>query len=233
MKSQPYLLRRAGAEFVGTFALVSTGCGAIVVNHQTDALSHVGVALTFGLVITVMIAALGHVSGAHFNPAVTLAFALVRRFSSREVPIYVVSQLFGAVCGAFLLRMLFGATANLGATLPNADPIRSLVMEFFMTAGLMFVITAVATDSRVPSPLASIAIGASVALGALWGGPISGASMNPARSFGPALVADVWSYQWVYWLSPILGAALGALVYEMIRLPLPDRTSSIQAQPGD
>jgi MIP family channel proteins len=240
MKSQPYLLWRASAEFVGTFALVSTGCGAIVVNHQTGALSHVGVALTFGLIITVMIAALGHLSGAHFNPAVTLAFALARRFSWREVPIYVVSQLFGAAVGAFTLRMLFGMTAKLGATLPHGDPIQSMGIEFLMTAGLMFVITDVATDPRVPTPLASLAIGATVTLGALWGGPISDASMNPARSFGPALAAGLWSYQWIYWLSPIFGAALGALVYEMIRLPLPDpalahanQTSSIQPQPGD
>jgi aquaporin NIP len=127
-----------------------------------------------------MIAALGHFSGAHFNPAVTLAFALVRRFSWPEVPIYVVSQLCGAVSGAFLLQMLFGVTAKLGATLPIADPIQSLGIELLMTAGLMFVIMAVATDPRVPTPLASLAIGATVMLGALWGGPISGASMNPA-----------------------------------------------------
>jgi MIP family channel proteins len=180
-----------------------------------------------------MITSLGHISGAHFNPAVTLAFAFVRRFPWREVPVYVMSQLSGAVCGTFLLRTLFGTMANLGATLPSANPIQSLGIEFFMTAGLMFVITAVATDFRVPSPLASIAIGATVTLGALWGGPISGASMNPARSFGPALVAGVWSYQWIYWLGPLLGAASGVLVYEMIRLPLPDRTSSIQPQTGD
>lgn len=220
MKQQPYILRRAGAELVGTFALVTTGCGAIIVNAQTGALSHVGVALTFGLVITVMIAATGHLSGAHFNPAVTLALAFIRRFPWQEVPLYISGQLAGAILGAFTLRTLFGLTAGLGATLPQADPMQSLVLEFLLTAGLMFVITAVATDPRVPPFLAALSIGATVALGALWGGPISGASMNPARSFGPALVAGVWSHQWIYLLSPIVGAILGALAYQMIRLPL-------------
>lgn len=241
MKSQSYLLRRAGAEFVGTFALVSTGCGAIIVNEQTGALSHIGVALTFGLIITVMIAATGHLSGAHFNPAVTLALAFIRRFAWREVPAYISSQLFGAILGAFTLRVLFGPIAGLGATLPQTDPVQSLVIEFLMTAGLMFVITAVATDPRVPKPLAAVAIGATITLGALWGGPISGASMNPARSFGPALVAGIWSYEWIYWFGPILGAGLGALTYQMIRLPdahgihehTDQLSTTIQPQVGD
>lgn len=236
MKQQAYLLRRVGAELLGTYALVTTGCGAIIVNSQTGSLSHVGVALSFGLGITVMIASTGHLSGAHFNPAVTLALAFIRRFPWGEVPLYISGQLFGAILGAFTLRALFGLSANLGATLPQGDPIQSVVLEFLLTAGLMFVITAVATDPRVPTPLAALSIGATVALGALWGGPISGASMNPARSFGPALVAGVWSYQWIYWLSPIIGAALGALAYQMIRLPLlqSEPTSpTIQPQLGD
>jgi aquaporin NIP len=234
MKQQSNVLRRTGAELLGTYALVTTGCGGIVVNALTGALSHLGVALTFGLVITVMIAATAHLSGAHFNPAVTLALAFIRRFSWHEVPHYISGQLLGAILGAFTLRALFGATANLGATLPQGDPIQSLGLEFLMTAGLMFVITAVATDPRVPTPLAALAIGATVALGALWGGPISGASMNPARSFGPALIAGVWSHQWIYWLSPIVGAGLGALAYELIRLPLPQPSSqTIQPKSGD
>ena len=219
MKQNPYLLRRAGAELIGAYALVTTGCGAIIVNSLNGALSHVGVALTFGLVITVMIASTGHISGAHFNPAVTLAFAVIRRFPWVEVPIYVAAQLFGAILGAGTLRVLFGPTANLGATLPQAGPVQSLGIEFLMTAGLMFVITSVATNPRVPIPLAALAIGATVAIGALWGGPVSGASMNPARSFGPALVAGVWFQQWIYWLGPVLGASLGALIYQTIRLP--------------
>ena len=221
MKSQPYLLKRMGVEFVGTYALVTTGCGAIVVNTLTGTVSHVGVALTFGLIITVMIAATGHISGAHFNPAVTLAFAFIRRFRWSEVPLYISGQVLGAIFGALTLRVLFGVTASLGVTLPQADPIQSLMLELLLTAGLMFVIIAVATDPRVPHPLAALAIGATVALGALWAGPISGASMNPARSFGPALVAGVWSSHWIYWLGPTLGAGVGALVYEALRLPIP------------
>ena len=170
MKQGTYLLRQVGAELLGTYALVTAGCGAIIVNSQTSALSHIGIAVTFGLVITVMIAATGHISGAHFNPAVTLAFALIRRFSWREVPLYISGQLLGAILGAFTLRTLFGLTANLGATLPQGDLIQSLELEVLLTAALMFVITAVATDSRVPVPLAPIAIGATVMLDALWGG---------------------------------------------------------------
>lgn len=241
MTKRPYLLRRVGAEFLGAYALVAAGCGAILVNRMTGALSHVGVALTFGLVITVMIAATGHISGAHLNPAVTLAFSLIRRFPWNEVPLYIGGQLLGAMVGALTLRVLFGMTANLGATLPQAGPIQSLGMEVLMSAGLMFVITAVATDPRVPAPLAPLAIGATVALSALWGGPISGASLNPARSFGPALVAGIWSDQWIYWLGPFAGAGLGALAYQMIRLPEEkavlerfDQTSSVtQPQIGD
>ena len=236
MKQQAYLLRRVGAELLGTYALVTTGCGAIVVNSQTGALSHVGVALTFGLVITVMIAATGHLSGAHFNPAVTLALAFILRFPVSEVPLYIGGQLVGAILGALTLRILFGQTASLGSTVPVGDPVQSLGMEFLMTAGLMFVITAVATDPRVPTPLAALAIGATVALGAMWGGPISGASMNPARSFGPALVAGVWAYQWIYWLGPSIGAVLGALAYQMIRFPIVQSEispSTIQPQLGD
>lgn len=241
MKRQPYMLRRAGAEFIGTYALVTTGCGAIIVNALTGSLSHVGIAITFGLVITVMIASMGHISGAHFNPAVTFAFSLIRRFPWPEVPLYVGSQLLGAILGALTLCMLFGLTANLGGTLPDANSIQSLGMELLMTAGLMFVITAVATDSRVPIPLAALVIGATVAIGALWGGPISGASMNPARSLGPALVTGIWRDQWIYWLGPILGASLGALAYQTIRLPedsaelerLDQTAPTIQPQSGD
>jgi aquaporin NIP len=236
MKQRVYLLRRVAAKLLGTYALVTTGCGAIVVNSQTSALSHLGVALAFGLIITVMIVATGHLSGAHFNPAVTLALASIRRFPWREVPFYIIGQLLGAILGAFTLRSLFGLTANLGATLPQSDPIQSLGMEFLVTAGLMFLITAVATDPRVPTLLAALAIRATVALGALWGGPISGASMNPARSFGPALVAGAWSFQWIYWLGPIAGAVMGALTYQFIRLPVAPSEltpSTIQPQLGD
>ena len=183
-----------------------------------------------------MVAAMGHLSGAHFNPAVTMAFAITRHFSWREVPLYVSGQLLGTILGASTLRALFGLTANLGTTIPQGDLMQSLFLEFLMTAGLMFVITAVATDNKVPAPLAAIAIGASVTLGALWGGPISGAAMNPARSFGPALLSGIWSHQWIYWVGPVIGAIVGALAYQIIRLPLsePEPVSAIiQPQAGD
>jgi aquaporin NIP len=213
-------LRRAGAELIGTYALVTAGCGAIVVDSATGALTHVGVALTFGLIITVMIAATGHLSGAHFNPAVTLAFALTRHFAWRDVPLYIGAQLLGATGGALTIDALFGPIANLGATLPAGSAAQSLGLEVLLTAVLMFVIIAVATDTRAVGELAALAIGATVALDALWGGPISGASMNPARSFGPALIAGVWHDHWVYWLGPILGAILGAFTYQFLRTPL-------------
>jgi aquaporin NIP len=213
------LLRRAGAELIGTYALVTAGCGAIIVDATTGALTHVGVALTFGLIIMVMVAAAGHLSGAHFNPAVTLAFAVTRHFPWRDVLAYIAGQLIGAVLGALTLQALFGNIANLGAILPTGSAVQSFGIEILLTAVLMFVITAVATDSRAAGQLAALAIGATVALDALWGGPISGASMNPARSFGPALLAGVWRDQWVYWLGPVIGAVLGAAVYQFLRKP--------------
>jgi aquaporin NIP len=220
--------RRAGAELVGAYALVTASCGAIVVNSSTGALTHLGVALTFGLIIMVMLAATGHLSGAHFNPAVTAAFALSRHFPWRDVPLYISAQLLGAVGGALTLRALFGPIANLGATLPAGSAFQSFGLEILLTAVLMFVIISVATDTRAVGQLAALAIGATVALDALWGSPISGASMNPARSFGPALIAGVWRNHWVYWLGPLLGAALGACLHQFLRTPLLQDTASAQ-----
>ncbi|MDP9353586.1 MAG: MIP family channel protein [Chloroflexota bacterium] len=211
------LLRRAGAELVGTYALVTAGCGAVVVNGATGAPTHLGVALTFGLVITVMIMAMGHLSGAHFNPAVTVAFAVARHFPWREVSSYVGAQLMGAVLGALTLRALFGGTSGLGATVPSGALTQSLLLEVLLSAVLMLVIVSVATDTRAVGQLAAIAIGGTVALDALWGGPVSGASMNPARSFGPALVGWEWTAHWIYWVAPVLGTTLGALLYTWLR----------------
>lgn len=211
------LIRRATAEFIGTFALVTAGCGAIIVNAETGALGHIGIALTFGLVIMVMIAATGHISGAHFNPSVTIAFALTRHFPWREVPVYVAAQIAAAILGAGLLRSLYGLVADLGATVPSGSTEQSLVLEVVLTFFLMFVIISVATDTKAAGQLAAIAIGGTVAMDALWGGSISGASMNPARSFGPALVAGQWTAHWLYWVGPILGAALGGFAYQFIR----------------
>ncbi|GCE07712.1 MIP family channel protein [Dictyobacter aurantiacus] len=214
---QTSLPRKAVAEGVGTFALVTAGCGAIMVDTQTHTLTHVGVALTFGLIIMVMIAATGHLSGAHFNPAVTIAFALTRHFPWRQVPFYILAQILGAVLGAVALRGLFGPIASLGATIPAGGVWQSFGLEVLLSAVLMMVIISVATDTRAVGQLAALAIGAAVTLDAMWGGPISGASMNPARSLGPALIAGAWQDQWVYIIAPIIGTCLSAALYQWLR----------------
>jgi len=213
------LLRRAGAELLGTYALITAGCGAIMVDAQTGTLGHIGVAITFGIVIMVMIAATGHISGAHFNPSVTVAFALTRHFPWRDVPYYIIAQTLGAILGALTLKLVIGDVANLGATLPSGSIAQSFGVEVLLSAVLMFVIIAVATDTRAVGETAAIAIGATVALDALWGGPISGASMNPARSIGPALIAGVTNAQWIYILAPLIGAAIGGFLYQWLRQP--------------
>lgn len=212
------LLQKVAAEMVGTFALVFIGCGAIMVDAvSAGAVSHVGVSAAFGLIITVMIYATGHISGAHFNPAVTVAFAVVGRFRWREVPAYVGGQVVAAAAAAVLLRVILGDVANMGATTPAAGAAPVFALEVVLTFFLMFVITAVATDSRAVGQAAGIAIGGTVALAALMGGPISGASMNPARSLAPAAVAGDFADQWIYVVAPIVGATLGAMVYRLIR----------------
>ena len=203
---QPGLLHRTAAELFGTYALVTAGCGAIVVNSQTGALGHVGIALTFALVVVVMVAATGHLSGAHLNPAVTIAFAATRHFPWREAPVYIGGQMAGAIAGAWTLLALFGPVVNLGATIPSGTAWQSLALETLITAALMFVITAVATDTHAVGELAALAIGFTIGANALWAGPISGASMNPARSLGPALVAGAWQEQWIYIVGPVIGA---------------------------
>lgn len=211
------LFHRAVAEAVGTFALVFAGCGAIMVNAQTGALGHVGVAASFGLVVMVMIYTFGHVSGAHFNPAVTAAFALTRHLPIRVAATHVGAQLAGAIGAAAALRSILGTTANLGTTTPSGSTGQSFALELVLSAFLMLVIMAVATDTRAVGEAAAIAIGGTVALDALFGGPISGASMNPARSIGPALVSGIYDALWLYIAAPLAGAAIGALVYQLAR----------------
>ena len=177
-----------------------------------------GIAAAFGLVIMAMIYATGHLSGAHINPAVSIAFSATRHFPLRDVAAYIPSQLVGAVAGALLLRIVWeGTPANLGATVPSVGVGSALVYEGVMTAFLMFVIMAVATDTRAVGAAAAIAIGGTVALDSLFGGGVTGASMNPGRSFGPALVAGEWRDFWVYAIGPIVGALAGALAYELAR----------------
>jgi MIP family channel proteins len=214
-------LRSLVAEGVGTFALVFAGAGAIVVDARTHALGHVGVAITFGLVIMVMIYAVGHVSGAHFNPAVTFAFALTRHFPWRSAVLYWCAQVAGALLAAALIRASLGSDAHLGATLPSGSQAQSFVWELVLTFFLMFVIIAVATDTRAVGEAAAIAIGGTVGLDAMFGGPISGASMNPARSLGPAVVGGDLHALWLYIVAPLVGASLGAFTYQFIRAETP------------
>lgn len=211
-------LRRAlAAELIGTFALVFAGTGAIMVDAKTHALGHAGVAICFGLAIMAMIYAVGHVSGAHFNPAVTFAFALSRHFPWSRLAAYWAAQLVGAVVAAALLRYSLGDVAHLGATLPSGGQGQSFLWELMLTFLLMFVITAVATDTRAVGEAAAIAIGGTVGLDAMFGGPVSGASMNPARSLGPAVVSGDLHAAWLYVVAPLLGAGAGAFVYQLVR----------------
>jgi MIP family channel proteins len=211
------LARSLCAEAIGTFALVFAGAGAIVVDAKTHALGHVGVAIVFGLVIMAMIYAVGHISGAHFNPSVSFAFALTRHFPWRRAGAYWLAQVAGALAAAALLRASLGDHAHVGATLPSGSQGQAFVWELILTFFLMFVIMSVATDTRAVGEAAAIAIGGTVGLDAMFGGPITGASMNPARSIGPALVSGDLHALWLYIAAPLAGAALGALAYQFVR----------------
>jgi aquaporin NIP len=216
---RPGLVRRALMEGVGAFALVAAGCGAIVTDAtHPGSLGAVGVSLVFGLVIMAMIYAGGHLSGAHYNPSVTAAFTLARHFPLRDALAYISAQFAGATLAALLLLSAWPSKpAHLGTTLPSVGTAAAFGYEVVLTAFLMFVITAVATDTRAVGAAAAIAIGGTVGLDALFGGPITGASMNPARSFGPALASGTWRDLWIYLVAPLVGAAIGVLAYEVVR----------------
>ena len=202
-------MKKLFAEFLGTFALVFAGTGAIVINHASNgAITHAGIALTFGLIVLAMIYALGDVSGAHLNPAVTTGFAAAGRFPWRAVPGYVGAQLLGAFVASGLLRFLFPSDPTLGATLPAGAPMQSFVLELVLTFLLMFVILSVSTGAKEKGITAGIAIGAVIALEAMFAGPICGASMNPARSLAPAVVSGHLEHLWIYFAGPVLGALL-------------------------
>ena len=211
------LAGRLAAEALGAFALVFFGAGAIMVDAEGGGLGQLGIAVAFGLAITTMIYALGHVSGAHFNPAVSFGFALTRHLPWSRVAGYWVAQVAGAVAAALLLRASLGDVANVGATLPSGSDRQAFLWEVVLTFFLMLVIMAVATDTRAVGEAAALAVGGTVGLCALVGGPVSGASMNPARSLGPALVSGELESLWIYLLAPLVGAALGAVAYQLLR----------------
>ena len=206
-------MKRLLAEFLGTFTLVFAGTGAIVINQASGGvIGHAGIALVFGLVVLAMIYTFGDVSGAHFNPAVTIGFAVAGRLPWRDVPGYAAAQLGGAFAASGLLKILFPASATLGATLPAGSATQSFILETILTAILMLVILSVSTGAKEKGITAGIAIGAVIALEAMFAGPICGASMNPARSLAPAMVSGNYQFIWLYPLATLLGA--------MIAIPL-------------
>ena len=212
------LHQRLVAEAIGTALLVIFGPGSAVISaHSGNSITLEGIAAANGIIILALIYALGHVSGAHFNPGVTLSFAVFRHFQPREVLPYWVAQFLGGIGGALILWALFGDSIKHGVTGPSGSEAQAFGFEVVLTFLLMFVITSVATDVRAVGQAAAIAIGATVGMDVLIGGPITGGSMNPARSFGPALVAGDLSSYWIYLLAPPIGALLGALAYQFIR----------------
>lgn len=213
-------IRKMAAEAFGTFALVFAGTGAVVVDETSGgAVTHVGVALTFGLIVLAMIEAIGDVSGCHINPAVTLGLYAAGRFDGGLVAAYVVAQCAGGLVASLVLRLLFPASVTLGATEPAGGALQSFVMEFLLTLLLMFVILRVSTGAEENRLFAGVAIGAVVALEALFAGPVSGASMNPARSLAPAVVGLRVESLWIYLLAPLLGAVAGVAAWRGVTDP--------------
>lgn len=211
-------MRRYLAEFIGTFALIFCGTGAIIIDQESGgAITHAGIAATFGLIVAAMIYTLGDISGAHLNPAVTIAFWVARAFPAKEILPYILSQAAGAFAASFTLKLLFPANIYLGATLPAGSEMQSLVLEFILTFLLMFTILHVAKGSKEQGMFAGLAIGSVVLLEAMFAGPICGASMNPIRSISPALVSGHPEHLWIYLAGPIAGAMLAVLVWNILK----------------
>jgi aquaporin NIP len=205
------------AEFIGTFALIFCGTGAIVVNEVTGGvITHMGVSMTFGLIVASMIFAFGDVSGAHMNPVVSLAFTLSGRFPLKELFPYIVVQTAGAVVASGLIRFLFPESEMLGSTIPVGSPFRSFALEIVLTFILVMVIFNVSSGAREKGITAAIAIGGTVGLEALFAGPVSGASMNPVRSFGPALISGHFNELWIYLTAPFAGALMGVGLHRVL-----------------
>jgi MIP family channel proteins len=229
----PLKARRIAAEAIGTFFLVLIGPGSTMVNaYSGGQLGQVGIALAFAFVVLAMVYALGHLSGAHINPAVTLAFWSARRFPTAEVVPYMIAQCAGAVAASFALRAALGPVGNLGATLPHVPVAAAFGVEWLLSFVLMFVIMAVATDERVADGFAALAVGLTVGFCALMGGPLTGASMNPARSFGPAVAGGLWHAHWLYWLSPISAMIVAARTYDLLRVAQPPPPTARSAVVG-
>jgi aquaporin NIP len=213
-------MKRFTAEFIGTFALVFAGTGAVVIDQVSGgAITHVGIALTFGLIVLTMIYTFGDISGAHLNPAVTLAFWSARRFPARDLPLYLSSQCLGAFAASALLRFLFPTNELLGATLPTGTEAQSFILEAVLTFLLMLAIFNVSTGAKEKGITAGIAVGSVIALEAMFAGPISGASMNPARSLAPAIISGHLEHLWIYLTAPLLGSLLATVACRCVREP--------------
>ncbi|WP_109852871.1 MIP/aquaporin family protein [Aquimarina sp. AU58] len=211
-------MRKYISESIGTFSMVFCGTGAMTINEVTGGdVTHVGVAITWGLIVMAMIYAFGEISGAHFNPAVTIAFAYAKKFEWKEVPKYIAAQCIGAIVASSILLFLFPESEFLGGTLPAFDDLRAFVLEALLTYFLMVVIINVSTGSKETGTMAGIAIGGVVLLEAMFAGPMTNASMNPARSLGPALLSGHWEHQWLYFIAPVLGALLAVLTCKLVK----------------
>ncbi|OIT05372.1 PREDICTED: probable aquaporin NIP-type [Nicotiana attenuata] len=206
------------AEAIGTYFVIFAGCGSVAVNKIYGSVTFPGICVTWGLIVMVMVYTVGHISGAHFNPAVTITFSIFGRFPWKQVPLYIIAQLMGSILASGTLALLFDVTpqAYFG-TVPVGSNGQSLAIEIIISFLLMFVISGVATDDRAIGQVAGIAVGMTITLNVFVAGPISGASMNPARSIGPAIVKHVYTGLWVYVVGPIIGTLAGAFVYNLIR----------------
>lgn len=212
------MTRKYVAEIIGTFILVFCGTGAIIIDQESKGgVGHAGIAITFGLVVMALIYTLGNVSGAHLNPAVSIAFTVAKRFPAKYLAPYIISQLCGAILASLTLRLLFPHNELLGATLPSGTALQSFIMEFILTFFLMLVIIHVATGSKEQGIIAGMAIGSVVLLEAMFAGPVCGASMNPARSLAPAVVSDHLEYVWIYLLATPLGAVAAIPVWKYLK----------------
>ncbi|XP_061343274.1 aquaporin NIP6-1 [Gastrolobium bilobum] len=224
------LARKVGAEFIGTFILMFAGTATAIVDQKTQGTETlIGCAATTGLAVMIVILSTGHISGAHLNPAVTISFAALKHFPWKHVPMYIGAQVLASICAAFALKGIFHPFMSGGVTVPSGGYGQAFALEFIISFNLMFVVTAVATDTRAVGELAGIAVGATVMLNILIAGPVTGGSMNPVRTLGPAIAANNYKAIWVYLVAPVLGALGGAGTYTAVKLPEEDENAKANA----